>query len=1111
MSATSDPLTLSQMLRLNEACDRFEAAWRAGDEPRIEDALAAFPAVERPAARRHLMALAADYRRLQCQTAFPRPAATWAGSTKDASATLPGLTAAGEPPPRVGDYELLSRIAAGGMGVVYKARQASLNRLVALKMISAGLLASPTEVERFRLEAEAVARLDHPNIVPIHEVGEHDGRPYYSMKLVDGGPLTERLAHLTGDPGAAARLMETVARAVYHAHERGVLHRDLKPANILLDAAGQPHVTDFGLAKRLQEDCDLTQSGTVLGTPHYMSPEQAAGQCKRLTTASDVYALGAILYELLTGRPPFVGEGEADVRLQVLFTEPVPPSRLRSDVPRDLETICLKCLRKEPHERYPSALSLADDLGRFQSGQPILARPVSLRERIWQWARRKPAVAGLAVSLALVTVATFSVITVMWLRTHRLNFELQRRQAELRHAFDDKAAALEDKVRASELTYQALKRERTANALNTIGQAWFAQRDGDVGRALEGLDTVPEDLRCFEHHYLRTLCGRKMRVLGGHQGSADAVAVSSSGEFLASAGSDGKVIVWELTTGRPHAEFRHPSAVAALAFSPDGRFIASGSGQAVRLWEVSSGQLVRTFPSAAGVAVKCVAFAPDGRTVAAVADGAIGRAWDVATGADRFVLDGGAGRLCALAFSADGGRLATGDRNGTVRLWDGITGGQLSHGPLRVNGTVTAISFDVSSNLLWVATGGASAAVRRWHITTGQVETLVCRNHDPFIGITLLSRDRLAVGNADGTVTVFDTRAGHELARLRGHAGGVRAVAAGPNGQCVVSAGSDGTVRAWDLTGGLAARDLRRSKLPARAVAFSPDGRLLAVNSGASLRVLDAVTGAEQFTLEGHAGVISGIEFSPDGSRLLSSSSDQAVKVWDVAGHRLVCTLTGHAGQVSGVAVGPDGRLAASAGGDKTVRLWDLTTGRPVQTLAGHAAPICSVAFSPDGARVAAAAKDGAVIVWEAATGRPAVTLRGHDRRAVSVAFHPSGAWLASAGSTETGKASVSTIKLWDLRTGEMVREFTGHKGEVAALAFSPDGRRLASGSHDRTIRLWDVATGLPALRLDGHQGFVCGVAFSPDGRRLASVGCDKAVKLWDADPPDDRHGQVSP
>jgi serine/threonine protein kinase/tetratricopeptide (TPR) repeat protein len=476
-----DPQALRQLLVELVKTD-LEYRWRRAPEdqtqdqsssslpprPRLEDYLARYPNLG-PVDRLPVELIAEEYRVRHCWGDRPDAAeyrARFAGHPEALGEALEGIddelaaersapadsrtilnwSPRGEPaPPRgpspaplqaVPGYEVLTVLGRGGMGVVYKARQTSLDRLVALKMISAGSKAQANELARFRREADAVARLQHPNTVQIYEIGEHDGLPYFVLEYVDGGSLARYLAGTPQPARPTAALLETLARAMHFAHRHGIVHRDLKPANVLLQRADGlvrmepqalpssncdlqaaiPKITDFGLAKRLDQEEGQTQSGAIMGTPSYIAPEQAAGQSRTIGPAADVYALGAILYEMLTGRPPFRGETVVDTLMLVRTQDPVPPTRLQPKVPRDLETICLKCLNKEAGRRYPSAEALAEDLRRFQAGEPIWARPTSLWQRGVKWARRRPAVAGLLGALVLTVVVGFLGMALLWLQ-----------------------------------------------------------------------------------------------------------------------------------------------------------------------------------------------------------------------------------------------------------------------------------------------------------------------------------------------------------------------------------------------------------------------------------------------------------------------------------------------------------------------------------------------------------------------------------------------------------------------------------------------------------------------------------------------------------------------
>ncbi|HTU22170.1 MAG TPA: serine/threonine-protein kinase, partial [Gemmataceae bacterium] len=432
----------------------------AGEVPDRESLLARHPELAE-----RLREFFADFDRLDRQAAELRLSAD-PNRTTDAPGPDAEL-------PRVryfGDYELLEVIARGGMGVVYKARQVSLNRVVALKMILRGELATERDVARFRAEAESAANLDHPNIVPIYEVGEHDGQQYYSMRYVEGASLARRPR---SDARSEARLLAAVAAAVHHAHRRGVLHRDIKPSNILVDAAGAPLVADFGLAKRVDAEHSLTESGAIVGTPRYMAPEQAAGR-KDLTVAVDVYSLGVVLYERLTGQTPFTGETVLELLRQARETEPPRPSSVCPGLDRDLETICLKCLEKDPTKRYTSAEALQDDLERWLRGEPITARPVGKVERLWRWCRRNPVVAGLSTGLA----AALLVGTVI-----SLTFGLRERK---------------ERIRAEEAEESAIESEQIAVAAKQVAVAAKDDLEQALARSLvrplnpEGGNTLNE-------------------------------------------------------------------------------------------------------------------------------------------------------------------------------------------------------------------------------------------------------------------------------------------------------------------------------------------------------------------------------------------------------------------------------------------------------------------------------------------------------------------------------------------------------------------------------------------------------------------------------------------
>jgi serine/threonine-protein kinase len=494
---------------LEAACDHFEAAWKASGRPALEDYLATMPAEGRMVLVRELVAIELAYRRrgggrpepeeyrarypewvAAVDAAFatvfdradrlapaPDPEATTDLDQPGAGPSQPLPAGTGVRP--FGDYELEAVLGEGGMGVVYRGRQISLNRPVAVKMIRAGLWAGDDEVRRFRNEAEAVAALDHPRIVPIYEIGARDGQHYFSMKLLGDRSLAADLARYAADPGAAARLVAVVARAVHHAHQRGILHRDLKPSNILLDVEGNPHVTDFGVARKVEGDGSLSLSGAAVGTQQYMSPEQAAGTRRGVTTATDVCGLGAILYACLTGKPPFQGESMLDTLAQVRERPPELICRLNSRVPRDLEVICLKCLEKDPRRRYDSAAALADELERFERREPILARRTVRLERAVLWARRRPTAAALLALSVVTALVLVGGAVGLW-------YDLQLRDAHR----DTRAALVAEsraRVQADQSRVQADQARLQADQARGAEEGQRRQTEAALGREQQTL------------------------------------------------------------------------------------------------------------------------------------------------------------------------------------------------------------------------------------------------------------------------------------------------------------------------------------------------------------------------------------------------------------------------------------------------------------------------------------------------------------------------------------------------------------------------------------------------------------------------------------------------
>jgi WD40 repeat protein len=1081
--------------RIDEVIAEYLEAEEAGQPPDRAALLARYPELAD-----ELRTFFADHDRMRTMAEpLQAPAAAEAPTLGLDTPMSPGTTVR-----YFGDYEILEEIARGGMGVVYKARQISLNRIVALKMILAGELASPADVQRFHTEAEAAANLDHPNIVPIYEVGEHEGQHYFSMKFIEGSSLAQWISDfrfkIADWPKAqqmeCARLIATVARAVHHAHQHGILHRDLKPANILLQPpessaksailnlqSAIPHVTDFGLAKRVEGDSKLTQSGAIIGTPSYMAPEQARGD-KGLSTAADVYSLGAILYELLTGRPPFRADTPLDTVLQVLEKEPASPRSLNPAADRDVETVCLMCLRKEPGKRYGSADALADDLDRWLRGEPITARTVGQLERSWRWARRNPylAAAGSLAAGALVAVAVVSTLFAQ---------HYFQAASDLREEHNATLAALNDVRLQRDLAQSRL----AENYLNQGLAACTLENDPAKGmvQLARGLQMVPDnDMRL--QRLLRTHLAawrpelHSLRAVLSHQGRA--VAFSPDGKTVLTGSGDKTARLWEAATGKAVGPpLQHQDIVCAVAFSPDGETVLTGSwDKTARLWKAATGKVIGP-PLQHQGQVRAVAFSPDGQTVLTGSGDKTARLWEAATGKAVGPPLQHQGLVGAVAFSPDGKTVVTASEDRTARLWEAATGKALGP-PLQHQGEVEAVAFSPDGKT--VLTGSYDRTARLWDAATGEALGPPLQHQSSIFAVAFSPDGKTVLTASVTTARLWEAATGKALGPPLQHHGDVRAVAFSPDGKTVLTGSWDKTARLWEAATGKAIGPRLQHQEMVLAVAFGPDGKTVLTGSVTTARLWQTATGKAIGSPLQHQDGVFAVAYSPDGKTVLTGSLDKTARLWEAAtGHAIGPPLQ-HQGRVLAVAFSPDGKTVLTGSDDKTVRLWDAPTGKALGPPLQHQGGVAPVVFSPDGKTVLTGSGDNTARLCEVATGKAIGPPLKHQGGVLALAFSPDGKTVLT-GSLD------ATARLWEAATGNAIGPPLQHRGEVVALAFSPDGKTVLTGSYDLTARLWEAATGKaigPPLQ---HQSSVFAVAFSPDGKTVLTGSFDWSARLWDA------------
>ena len=1036
-------------------------------------------------------------------------------------------------PQDLDDYEILGVIGKGGMGIVYRARQKSLDREVALKTFQGrgDVQQDATYRTMFASEAVVTGNLDHPNIVPIHALEDAaEGPSFYTMKRVQGRPWEDRM-----DEMSLRENLETLLRvcdAMAFAHDRGIIHRDLKPENVMLGDYGEVLVMDWGLAASVRKEAKAEHIETTHqrgGTPAYMAPEQALDDRLRIGTMTDVYLLGAILFRIVVGRPPHHGKDVMECLRNAAKNRIV-----EIEQSGEVVDIALKAMSARQQNRHADVESLREDIRNYLDHQESIALTANARkdlktaEREGIYEKFSRAVFGLEQALSLWPENTDAAETLEAGRDAYARAAFENGDLELALSVVDEESSPDLREQIVDALEERARRQRALRALKwgtialtaallislTVGFLWIRS----------------ERNRALRESYFATVRLAAVKI--------EELSYDEAERLLAGCPERLRGWEWGFLNRLCHLDLltytAHGAQVGAVAVQPGGSLVASGDWQGqVRLWNPQSGETVRTIDAHSDI-IGDLAFSPDGARLASAGDDGTARVWDAATGTLVATLEGHEDEVWSVAFSPDGGKLATGSMDGTLRIWDAATGEQLhlvpspegpvtsvafspdgrpafAYGKLEEPGTivllgeganlerqtleghtehVNCITFSPSGRLL--ASASWDGTVRVWN-TERAYPLRRLPHRGPVFGVAFSADGRyLASCSEDRTVKVWDLESGQTAGTFTGHSGAVGSVVFLPDGRRVVSASTDGTARVWDLgSGGGSALTLQGHQGAVAGVAFSSDGKTLAsAGQDGTVRLWDRQTGEQTAAVQTQAGAANAAAFSPDGGTLVVGCWEGALLVLNVTTSDLLHRIEAHGEAVRCVAYSPDGSLVATGGWDGTAAIWDPSTGDRHVSVDLGGFPAQAVAFSPDGDRIAVAVRDGTVRVFEVGTGEAIATLEAHAGWVRAVAFSPDGRLMASAGDD-------NLVRLWNAATLAHVVDLKGHAKWVKSLAFWPDGRRLVSADDDGAIKVWDLSTRRDLVGWTAHVGTCWSVAVSPDGAAVASAGADGAIKIW--------------